>query len=394
MSKKLYYFNPTCEMEVVNDTPYYTAPKMIESLKKSLSIVQIFLANEDDYILIDDYIPFEFLEMFTNYGLTVPKVISLKNYNNEIDEVVEFEPWGWSKSVIQKARKFASDNDVIVKENYLWDNDSRKMLSRFSGYELLKIVSNKISNSTNLSIPQLPIVVNKLEELVDIEKEMKTPMLIKTPWSAFGRGLYNIRSNNEKSYESAWVKAKLNEQKTLFVEPLLNKKQDLSFHFYKDGSEISFVGINYFESAKDGKFQGCYVNYKQNPDFNSDIINKDAIDEAKIILLESLKELSCIANYSGYIGIDALFFEDVDGVILLHPAIEMNLRKTMGLVNIFIEKIIDKNSYGFWEIMNRKEYLQHLPHKNSVDSGKLVSGKFNLSPNDENRSVVMLLELV
>ncbi len=111
-------------------------------------------------------------------------------------------------------------------------------------------------------------------------------------------------------------------------------------------------------------------------------------------MLESLKELSCIANYSGYIGIDALFFEDVDGVILLHPAIEMNLRKTMGLVNIFIEKIIDKNSYGFWEIMSFKEYLQHLPHKNSVDSGKLVSGKFNLSPNDENRSVVMLLELV
>ena len=394
MSKKLYYFNPTCEMEVVNDTPYYTAPKMIESLKKSLSIVPIFLANEDDYILIDDDIPVEFIEMLKNYGLTVPKVISLKNSNNEIVDAVEFEPWGWSKSVTQKVRKFALDNDITLKENYLWDSDSRKMLSRFSGYELLKIVSKKISISKNLSIPQLPIVVTKLDDLVDIEKEMKTPMLIKTPWSASGRGLYNIRSNNERSYESQWVKAKLNEQKTLFVEPLLNKKQDLSFHFYKDGSQISFVGINYFESAKDGKFQGCYVNYKQNPDFNLHIINKDAIDEAKIILQESLKELSSIVNYSGYIGIDALFFEDVNGEISLHPAIEMNLRKTMGLVNIFIEKNIDKDSYGFWEIVSRKEYLQHCPHKNSVNNGKLVSGKFNLSPNDESRSVVMLLKLV
>ncbi len=381
-------------MEIANEQPFYTASKHIELLKKSLSIVPIYLTDEDDYLLVDGEYPTEFVKQFTAYGWKIPNIITQETTGRLKGlKINSFEPWGWSPSVIKKIEKLQSTNEFIISHLYEWNKNSKEMFSRFPGRELCKILKNNIVKSHNLSIPQLPIIVKNLTDLEIVESEMKAPLLIKTPWSASGRGLFNIRDNNEKSYENPWVKAKLKEQKSLFVEPLLNKIQDLSFHFYKNGKSIEFIGVNFFKTESDGKFKGCYVNFYNHPDFNAKIIKREAIDEAEKSLLSSLKCLKNIENYDGYIGIDALFFYDKNGEVKLHPAIEINLRKTMGLINLQIEKRISSNSFGFWEIIPMEEFPINAPVENKLKDGKLVSGIFPLSPIDLGGSVVMVLRL-
>lgn len=391
---RLFYFNPTSEMEIANEQPYYTASKHIELLKKSLSIVPIYLANEGDYIFIDGEYPEKFLEKLSSYSWRLPRIVTKKNVDvlNGV-KISNLEPWGWSPSVIKKFENLSKRYEFSFEKIYDWNESSKKMFSRFSGYELCKLLKDRIIKSQYLSIPQIPIIVENLSDLVKIESEMQSVLLIKTPWSASGRGLYKIRDNNEKSYESQWVKAKFKEQKCLFVEPFLNKIADLSFHFKKSGNNIEFVGVNFFKTESDGKFTGCYVNFYIHPDYNPVIIKKEAIDEAKELLLNALYSLEIIKNYDGYIGIDAMFFYDEEKNVKLHPAIEMNLRKTMGLINLHIEKRVSSDSYGFWEIVPMQECSVITPEENRVKDRKLISGIFPLSPVDLGGSVVMQMVL-
>ncbi len=284
-------------------------------------------------------------------------------------------------------------NDFRISQLYEWNEHSKKMFSRFSAYELCKIVKDSIVESRYLSIPQLPMIVQNLTDLQHIESKMNIPLLLKTPWSAAGKGLFKTRDRNDKSVENQWVTAKLKEQKSLFVEPFLRKIQDVSFHFYKKGTHVTFLGVNFFKTEHNGTFKGCYLNFYNHPDYNPEIIQKEAIDEAKHTLWSSLQYLKTIEHYDGYIGIDALFFYDTHDKIKLHPAIEINLRKTMGLINLQIETRVSSDSYGFWEIMPMKTYAPHTTVENTVKDGKLQSGIFPLSPTDMGGSVVIVLQL-
>lgn len=381
-------------MEIANGHAYYTAPKHIELLKKSLSIIPIFLAQKDDCVLIDGNYPHKFIAQLSAYNWHIPHIISSENMNDlQGRSFASFEPWGWSPAVIKKIENLQRAYKFTITRLYAWNDDSKNMFSRFSGYELCKILKHNIIHSKYMAIPQLPIIVKNLDDLRRIESEMKHPMLLKTPWSASGKGLFTIRNAHEKSYENLWVIAKLNEQKSMFAEPLLRKVQDVSFHFLKTKKAIEFLGLNFFKTESDGKFKGCYINFYNQKHALTEIALPHAIDEATQAIYVALRSMRSIETYEGYIGVDALFFRNEHDEIKLHPAIEINLRKTMGLLNLHIEPRIAPNLQGMWEIMPTAEFAALQSNASAPQAMQLASGVFPLSPSDMGGSVVMALSL-
>jgi hypothetical protein len=391
MRPKVFVFNPTCEMAVANGHGSYRPPARLRQFEKELAAIPLWLGREKDYVLTEEPVSEAFVDQLKDWGVSAPQFItSLKEVDTSLSP--ELHPWGWSPAVHQqlKALEPYSGRHPMVP----WHVDHRKLLSRYTGLELAEMVAEGLNMDDHLAIPQLPVELNAAEAIADVEAVMVSPMLLKTPWSASGRGLFKIRSRQENAADNPWVLGKLKQQGALLAEPWLEKLQDLSFHFWVEEAGIQFLGTTYFNTDKDGQFLGCYVtpppiHFLAMNDLNA------VVDKAIALLLKVLKKMNLNRRYHGPVGIDALFFKATDGV-KLHPCIEINLRYTMGLVNLSISKHLHPDCKGYWTIQRiNSDAWQDMQAQNPacLENGKWRKGVFMLTPPPKEEGVMALLNL-
>ncbi len=385
MAGELFYFNPTCEMAIANGSSTYTPPKHLEKFRNDLSVLPIYFGDAQDLVLIDGTVPNHFFDDLKNKGWDLPLVVNRsEDIPPELLPLNKLSPWGWSPAVIRRMQPFIHllGESEESRQMVCWKEEHKVMMSRLTGQKLSQLVKAVLLPDGYISIPEVALRVDNMPQLIDMEREMTTPILLKTPWSASGRGLFKIRSRDEKVAESKWIKSKFKQQGFLMAEPFLDKIQDLSFHFKKELGRVFFLGTTYFKSESDGRFVGCYIGIPE-IDISRTFPLQEVVEQASNLLKKSLHDLKEIENYNGYIGIDALLFYDDVGEIKLHPCIEVNLRYTMGLLNLFLQNRIHPSSKGFWNIivMNELEPTSFLPTDNLVfKNGLLVSGKLALTP--------------
>lgn len=136
------------------------------------------------------------------------------------------------------------------------------------------------------------------------------------------------------------------------VEPLYNKVADMSFHFWlHPNGKLDYLGHNFFMTDHSGKFQGCHLNDFPNiADIADNTTIANTINDSSEILSNALSSLDLHLLYSGPVGVDALWYRHNQGMLKLHPAIETNLRYTMGLVNLMMRKKLSFTTYASWQI--------------------------------------------
>ncbi|MCA1744947.1 MAG: hypothetical protein LC643_04430, partial [Bacteroidales bacterium] len=191
------------------------------------------------------------------------------------------------------------------------------------------------------------------------------------------------------------VLGKLKQHGALMAEPWLEKIQDLSFHFWVEEEGIHFLGTTYFNTDKDGQFLGCYT-APPPLDFLEPEVLSVLVDQTTAMLLRALKRMNLNQRYRGPVGVDGLFFKCPDGLVKLHPCIEVNLRYTMGLVNLFMAKHIHAKSEGYWTIQRiTSEQWQHQQSKNPprLKDGSWSKGLFMLTPPPKKAGIMAFLNL-
>lgn len=385
MAGELFYFNPTCEMAIANGSATYTPPKHLEKFRNDLSILPIYFGDAQDVVLIDGTVPKEFLERLKNIGWNLPWVVNKsEDIPTDLLPLKKLSPWGWSPAIIRRMHSYTNLLDESSKsaQAAIWNDEYKVMMSRLTGQKLSQLLKNALLPKGHISIPKVALRVDSMSQLIKLEREMTSPILLKTPWSASGRGLFKIRSREENVLENNWIKSKFKQQGFLMVEPFLNKIQDLSFHFKKEDGRVVFLGTTFFKSESDGRFMGCYIGFPKLEVFN-DFPLQEVIEQASNLLHNSLCDLKEIEDFNGYIGVDAMLFFDDQDVVKLHPCIEVNLRYTMGLLNLFLRKRVHPDATGFWNIKAVDDLeasvlsaTDNLIFKDDL----LVSGKLALTP--------------
>lgn len=379
MSSKLFVFNPTCEMAVVNGHGSYRPPAHLRQFENELSAIPLWLGAREDYVLVAEAVPEAFTTQLRNWGVSAPQFItSLQEPRNP--NTLELHPWGWSPPVHQQLKSLGPEAPSHPMRP--WQATHKMLLSRYTGLELATILSEWLDDDGLLAIPQLPVPLTSPESIAAMEAGMVSPLLLKTPWSASGRGLFKIRDRQENAAENPWVLGKLKQHGALMAEPWLEKLQDLSFHFWVEEEGIQCLGTTYFNTDKDGQFLGCYTTPPP-IDFSAPEVLRELVDQTTDMLLRALKRMNLNQRYRGPVGVDGLFFKSPEGLVKLHPCIEVNLRYTMGLVNLFVAKHIHPKSVGYWTIQRiTSEQWQHQQSENPprLKDGSWSKGLFMLTP--------------
>lgn len=391
--RKLHFFNPGHESAILVDSPYYMPPANVCLLSKDLALLPLWYADSKDYVFVNEAVEKNFIHTIEAFDL--PQLIDEADILSSKTERLSFAPWGLSQSVIYKFNRLASEGAPI--ELPEWHKDIRSYTHRkFSGRIL--------SAFQGFCSIQKPIFCLSIDDIRDYMYNNPPPHILKSPYSSSGRGIRIIRTKELEEQEVPWIRGVLNKQKEISIEPYLNKKIDFALEFHSDGKgSISYKGLSVFSTETDGSFSGNYLNKEEElaKEHIYKYVSEDQLQKVKHTLSQFLSETISL-HYAGYLGVDMIIYQDISGEYNIHPAIEINLRYTMGLVaHQLFTKHIQKDSKGLFQIKYFKkkgesiayEEEQKKHHPLIVEDKRVKQGFLSLCPVTEDTHYLAFIHI-
>ncbi len=362
-------------MAVANGHASYMPPQRLRKFENDLEAIPLWLATGNDMILTRNSVDTEFTDTLSRRGIALPRFIQ-KTSQFDKKNISELHPWGWSPAAHKHLEAFKAQCSQGWNEHHMstWKDTHKELLSRLTGLKLSETAQANTTTEYNLlEIPANPLKISSPDQFHDIQNSIPFPILLKAPWSASGRGLFKIGSPDTKAFTNLHLLGKLKQQGFLMAEPFLEKIHDVSFHFWSSNKGIHYLGYSFFKTDPTGQFLACYLNTPKLEELKNYPLS-ESLEQAKHLLKISLQKMKIDNSYHGPIGIDGLFFRNSEKAIKLQPCIEINLRYTMGLLNIKLREKLQHQGGGFWQIVNikRAEWDKLANEKSTMSNGESI----------------------
>lgn len=321
---RLWYFNPWNDQALGTDAVHYTPQPLVECLALSGLTLPMWMASEDDYVLVDDDGRKFYETMCHKHTLARPW------QGEKIDCCV---PWGWSKAVKQVFIDKGVDSSVLPDDALL---DQWRSLS----HRRLTITAHKFFD-TGLEPAEASSLKDCEEALTRWEN-----IIGKYPWSSTGRGLFSGNPQYKTSFLGRCAGA-INHQGSVMIEKAFDVVVDFAMLFYVSSPDlVTFKGLSLFNNVRRG--------YAGNVLTAQDKIQQELTRYISPQILDETQEraMSFIASriapfYTGPVGFDMFIYKAPGGKprdskndvkYLLNPCCEINLRYTMGFVALELMK--------------------------------------------------------
>lgn len=392
----IFLFNPTCEYAIANGSPNWQPNRLLQKMEADLSSLPLFFAGKNDFVLVEQMPTIEFLQSLMQMDLEIPGFI-LKNdaINNQqflnltINKLL---PWGWSPAAHQLLFPLKQSCSAEFRQSpvYGWKPEHREITSRKFAIDILKQVYTSFNADYLMPTDHIPKIC---QNQTDFENAIRHwgKIMVKAPWSSSGRGLQPITKT--PVHPKVWEKLLgiVKEQGYAIAEPYLNKMLDLAFLFELKKGKVGFLGFSNFCTNQKGQYEGNYLNglplttAKEIAEFVNLIEN-----EIREPLVKALETSKMAIFYEGVFGVDTLIYTDEKGKLRINPCLEINVRHTMGLLSLQLEKLVKPGKKGMFRTFYqpgvsfyafKKEMEKKYPLK--ISEGKIESGFLALTDASE-----------
>lgn len=311
---RLLYFNPEAEYALASGASFYTPPAVVESMRRANQLLPEKWAAPGDIILVDD-------AENLNSDFCLVDWYMLKRLFEENSDIV-VDPWGWNKALV---RKFL-DHDVPASS--LPDESTLEMIRQLAHRRTTIALNNKWNEMVGERYwIDLPVELFSETECVDFLRG-HTGCWMKAPWSSSGRGVINTAADMSEEQVRQWCRGIIRRQGSVLAEIGAIRIADFATEWSVESGVAHYLGLSCFKTSNRGK----YVSNEMLP--QSLLISR--FNEISQIRLDSVVEIqkdiieNTFKTYTGPLGVDVLI--EADG--LLRPFVEVNLRRTMGMLSI------------------------------------------------------------
>ena len=390
--KKIFLFNPTCELAVLNASESYNPPEILRKMERDLSVLPLFMCAPQDVVLASEKPSENFLQLLRPLVKKFPSFFTTEECAvicAETGGEVLLKPWGWSPLAHRQLRELKSFCSEKEKDSsfFNWKASHRDLFARSSS---LKVLADVICNAGVgfIGKEQMPRVCESTQEALDVLSEIEGTKVMKSPWSSSGRGLQVVKTKELNRAKSEWLRTTLREQGYVMVEPWLQKRADFTFQFEIDcdGTPV-FLGTTRFDTNAFGQYQSSVAG-----DFRDGLseelcgfFSDEKIEETVGLLVRALRQSDYCREFRGNLGIDVMVVEE-NGELLVHPCVEINCRMSMGLLTLYLNRLVAEGSTGRWSFFraekgrNFSQFCDENRRKPTVIDGKIVDGFLPLVP--------------
>ena len=345
-------FNPDHDLALAANQERFTAPHAGRKLRSDLSFLPAIWSDEGDIVIVEDideaelsyskmrFSPKPKVEFCTMEQ--IPAILKSCDFENTQNRCLALDAWGWNSSVCFQLAKNGIPHELMPTEKEL------QVIRQLSNRRFSADILAKLHKNDNERICGEASYITDINLFKDELLKLNNTCVVKAPWSCSGRGVrYFIGCNDsENTFTNTinWVANVIAQQGGIMIEPYYNKVKDFAVEFkLANNGKVHPVGYSLFDT-KNGAYTGnllateeekCEIlaRYVDIPLLENVIDNICKLTEQYISVLAS----SCVDIH---FGVDMMVVAKNDGDgFLLHPCVEINLRRTMGLAALSLSPL-------------------------------------------------------
>lgn len=377
----VYWFNPTCELELAQGSAQVPTSKAVEALSLDLETLPLFLAAQDDAVLLRQQPSHDWLESLQKAGFALPERVLLPEVEADSThpfrqrKLQGFRPWGWSPKAKQLCEQFDwpefSPSTPITSGADSWfDKTSHLPILR----SLLEESLLEESLADDLcSMRQVARVAQDWQTVLQIVDQFvlegALPLVLKAPLGASGQNQRKLESQAQWPALIQWIETILRQQGKILIEPWLDKVWEASFHFQvQPDGRFKLLGLTPFFTTTGGRYAGSMLGkwhlwvdeglkrWWFATHFSDGLNWQDRLGKRLKLRLER----HCPANQGiEAVSVDTFVFREPDPSgqqrLRLKPLVEINPRFTMGRVALALEQRIHLGQAGLFLILNQRQ---------------------------------------
>ena len=372
----LLVFNPEHDYALADNQPQFVALRSAAQFAYDCAPFMRYLA-EDEAVVLDAYHPFgkEFQKNFA----------PLEN----ADRITKVTPWGWDAAVVYQLRRIGVPDKLLPTDEQL--SKLRELAHRKTTIEAMEFLRKHCAQPEKL--PEPPEYLTEIQKIEDFVQRKKD-VIFKSPYSGNGRG--HLYAHGECS--STLLRqcgGVLKRQGGILAEKQYTVVQDFAMEFECRNGEVVFRGYSLFKTEHYG-----YGGNLLMPDSAILLALSRYVDIEELAAVQSLvsdflqKEIA--SHYEGDAGVDMFVYQE-DEAYKLHPFVEVNLRKTMGLAaHDIYARYCHPESRGTFRIVRGSVETRHgtsLQSGMQLRDGLWWCGTIALNPVTEETEYAVMVEM-
>ena len=321
---KLHVFNPEHDLALAANLSNFTAPHAGRQLRADLGFLPALWAGDDDVVLVGNTEDAE-----RCYRRFMRRPFDRFVSREQLSELplTGVDAWGWDQAICSELVRYGVSKSLMPDNLHM----IRELSHRSTAMRILSgLQGDGIIGEAVMSNPEgIPELLTKWGKIV-----------VKAPWSSSGRGV-RFLDKSMSPQDHGWIENVAKRQGSVMVEPYYAKVKDFGMEFWYDGEgHTSYLGLSLFQTSN-AAYTG---NILADEDFKTDCISR----YIPVDLLRSVREKICVLTsavfrqyYKGPFGVDMMVVarEDCNG-FMLHPCVEINLRRTMGHVALHLSNLV------------------------------------------------------
>lgn len=320
----LHVFNPEHDLALASGLSNFTAPHAGRQLHADLAWMPALWAAPGDAVLVDsvDEARRDFARLMhcPFSGFVVKSQLSRL-------AITRVEPWGWDAALKAFLMRWGVPPEACPSDAEI--ADIRRLSHRRTAVDLLpklRLPSTVGESAMADSLQAVSLLLTRWGRVV-----------VKSPWSSSGRGI-RFLCGSPDAYQTGWLSNVIRRQGAVVVEPHYNNVKDFAVEFERlNSGEVVCRGLSLFHTAN-----GAYTGNILADEYEKREMISRYVPES---LLTSVQQSICqlltasLGSYRGPFGVDMMVVArpDADG-FMLHPCVELNLRRTMGHAALAIQR--------------------------------------------------------
>ena len=337
-------FNPEHDIALASNMERFTAPHAGRQLRSDLCYLPALWSNEGDVVIVDDI---DFAESAYRRLKAERKPAVEFCTMEQIAHVLSsctpsaIDPWGWDLAIRFQLLSAGVPEDLLPSKDAV--QEIRLLSNRKCTTNILENVRKGLESKTcgeSIYITDYHSFSERLQSNANI--------VVKAPWSSSGRGVRYFQNGELTENANNWVNNVIRLQGGVMIEPLYNKVKDFGMEFRRDANgRVHYLGLSLFQTQNGAYTGNLLATEAVKRDIMSKYVSLELLDEITARLENELSNMFSVLPKESAIsdirfGVDMMIVakEDADG-FLLHPCVEINLRRTMGHVALALSPLDD-----------------------------------------------------
>jgi hypothetical protein len=373
---ELLVFNPEHDYALADNSPHFVALRSAAQFAFDCAPFMRYLSDGEG-VVFDAYRPEgeDFRKVFEPLA--------------DAGRITKVTPWGWDAAVTYQLRRIGIPDSLLPTEAQL--SKLRELAHRKTTIAAMEFLRERHPHPETL--PEAPVLLTTGQDIIDFVKRV-SDAIFKSPYSGNGRGHLYAHGECTPTLLRQCTGV-LKRQGGILAEKQYAVVQDFAMEFDCSGGKVSFRGYSLFQTVHYGYAGNLLMPDDSILSFLSQYSGIQDILQVQTLVIEFLEQ-NIAPYYDGEAGVDMFVYQE-DGMYKLHPFVEVNLRKTMGLAahDIFA-RCCHPEARGTFRIVHGSVETHHgtsLQTKMQCRDGLWYSGRAVLNPVVETTRYAVVVEL-